>query len=96
MRFGITKLFSRVGSSNRTYTCASTAFYASVCVDYVLSITFADAATGAFCLASTTADAIIINNISHCLHLFYIECYFHCSIKIVNFNSFFCFSAFFT
>ena len=72
MRFGITKLFSRVGSSNRTYTCASTAFYASVCVDYVLSITFTDAAAGAFSLASTTADAIIIDNVSHDITSIYV------------------------
>ena len=52
-------------SANRANACARTATNALISVDLVLAVALADALYGAFCLASTASNAIVINLISH-------------------------------
>ena len=58
-----------LGSFNRTYACASTAFDAFICIDDELAIFFCDCTNGTFAFAGTASDAIISNDISHDFHL---------------------------
>ena len=54
------------GSANGADASTGAALDASFGVDFVLAIAFSDRADGALSLASTAADAIISNLVSHC------------------------------
>ncbi len=52
-------------STNRTNACARTAVNASISIDYILTVAFANSTYRTFSCTCTTADAIIINSICH-------------------------------
>ncbi len=56
-------------STNRTYACTASAFDASVCIDNVLVISFADAINRTFRSTCSAADTIVSNLVCHLKHL---------------------------
>ena len=54
-----------LGSANGTDARASTTLDAGIRINYVFAVAFFDRVNRTFSLASTAADAIIVNTISH-------------------------------